>query len=74
MDPEMDPARLIFGDPYPKKVLQGPYKVHIDIFLDRSVDNRKLKFTELNNCGNACKTMRKLLQHPEIILSCTDDF
>ena len=39
MDPEMDPARLIWGDPCPQKVLNGPYKVYIDFFLDWPLDN-----------------------------------
>ena len=32
MNPEMDPVRLIFGDPCQKKALKGPFKAHIDIF------------------------------------------
>ena len=30
IDPEMDPARLILGDPWKEKALQGPSKVQID--------------------------------------------
>ena len=29
MNPKMDPARLILGEPCKKMVLQGPLKVHI---------------------------------------------
>ena len=35
LDHQMDPARLNIGDPCQGKSLQGPFKVHIDIFLDR---------------------------------------
>ena len=33
MDPKIDPARLILGDPCRSKALQGPSKVQIDQFL-----------------------------------------
>ena len=32
VDPKIDPARLIFGDPCRLKALQGPSKVQIDQF------------------------------------------
>ena len=33
MDPKIDPARLILGDPCKEKTLQGPFNVHIDQFF-----------------------------------------
>ena len=29
MDPQMDPVRLILGDPCPKKASQSPFKVQV---------------------------------------------
>ena len=46
MDPKIDPARLILGDPCRSKALQGPSKDQIDQFF--SIDLRttdKLKNT-----------------------------
>ena len=45
MDPQMDPARLILGNPYPKKALKGP---HWSIFLERPLDNVKTAWLEVN--------------------------
>ena len=39
MDPKIDPARLILGDPYLSKALHGPSKVQIDPFFYRPQDN-----------------------------------
>ena len=33
MDPKMEPVTKILGDPDQIKVLQGPFKVHIDQFF-----------------------------------------
>ena len=44
MDPKIDPARLILGNPCQLKALQGPSKVQIDhfFFIDlKTTDNLK---------------------------------
>ena len=39
IDPKMDPAGLILGDPCSKKAFRGPFKVHISKKME------KLRFT-----------------------------
>ena len=45
MDPKVDPARLILGDPCRLKVLQGPSKVQSDPFFIDLKTTDKLKNT-----------------------------
>ena len=47
MDPKIDPARLIFGDPCPKKARQDPSKVNIGQFLIDLSTTEKFKFTAI---------------------------
>ena len=45
MDPRIDTARLILGDPCQLKALQGPSKVQIDQFFMDLKTTDKLKYT-----------------------------
>ena len=45
MDPRIDTARLILGDPCQLKTLQGPSKVQIDQFFMDLKTTDKLKYT-----------------------------
>ena len=46
MNPTMDPARLISGDPWQKRALQGPFMVQTDQFFYIGLSTKdKLKFT-----------------------------
>ena len=37
MDPKMNPAMQILGDPDQRETLQGPFKVYIDPFFYRDL-------------------------------------